>query len=185
MAIVDASGRALAMTSTINLHFGARMAAEGMVFNNALINFAPPPPTALSHRGDRYANEMAPGKRPLSPIAPLIVLGADNAPVLVGGGAGGAPIPDTMAMTLIRVLSRGLSPAEALAAPHAHAADPDHIVLEQDTAEAALRAPLEAMGHHVEMEPVDTGNVVLLKTPTGWTGSADPRRDGGPAQGLR
>ncbi len=178
VTVVDASGMAVAMTSTINLHFGARIAAEGMVFNNALINFAPPPPTTLKEEGGRYANEMAPGKRPLSPIAPVIVLDSNNRPVLIGGGAGGPQIPDTVAMALIDTLAMGLNPREALAAGHFHAADPDHIVVELGTEAEALIPALEASGHRVASEPVDTGTAILLHTQSGWTGAADPRRDG-------
>lgn len=185
IAVIDADGRALTMTSTLNFHFGARIGAEGMVFNNALLNFAPPPPTSLPGLGGHYANEMAPGKRPLSPIAPVIVLGADGKPLLVGGGAGGPPIPDTMAMALIDVLGRDQSPAQALARGHFHAADPDHIALETGTDAASLQPALEALGHHVELEQVNTGNALLLHAADGWSGLSDPRRDGGPAQGEK
>ena len=177
VVIVDGFGRALAMTSTINLHFGARIEAMGMVFNNALINFAPPPPNTLPDSPARYANAMEPGTRPLSPVAPSLVLAADGTPLLLASGAGGAPIPDTLAALLIDVLDRHLSLEAALAAPHAHAADPDHIALETG-APPALRDALAAMGHRVEIEPVDTGNAVLRREEDGWHGAADPRRDG-------
>ncbi len=178
VAVVDASGLIVSMTSTVNLHFGAHVSAQGMVFNNALINFAPPPPTTLPGLGGRYANEMAPKKRPNSPIAPVIVLDATNRPILIGGGAGGPMIPDLMAMALIDVLSQSASPQQALAAGHVHAADPDHVVVETGSDAEALRPALEASGHHVETEGVDSGNVVLLRQGDGWIGAADPRRDG-------
>ncbi len=185
LAVVDGDGRVLSMTSTINLHFGARLGAMGMVFNNALLNFAPPPPTSLPKLGGRYANEMAPGKRPLSPIAPVIVLDQDGKPLLAGGGAGGAPIPDTMAMALIDVLARHHTLQQALSAGHFHAADPDHVALEAGTDAATLRPALEALGQRVELEPVSTGNALLLRGADGWSGASDPRREGGPAQGMK
>lgn len=185
VAVVDASGQAVAMTSTINLHFGARIAAEGMVLNNAMLNFAPPPPTSLKQLGGRYANEMAPGKRPVSPIAPVIVLDAAGKPVLIGGGAGGAPIPDVMARVLTDLLVRHRPLPETLAAGNFHAADPDHIALETGTNAANLRAALEAVGQRVELEQIETGTSILLRRDDGWQGLADPRRDGGPGQGTR
>ncbi len=175
LAIVDGDGRVVSMTSTINLHFGARLGAMGMVFNNALINFAPPPPTTLKQsRDDRYANEMAPGKRPLSPIAPTIVLDGDT-PILAAAGAGGPQIPDTMAMLLIDLLANHRTPEQALAALHVQASDPDHIAVEPPS---TIGPALEALGHRVVVEPVDTGNVVLQRVGPGWRGAADPRRDG-------
>jgi gamma-glutamyltranspeptidase/glutathione hydrolase len=100
--------------------------------------------------------------------------------VLIASGAGGAAIPDTLAALLMNVLDRHIPPAPALAALHAHAADPDHIALETGTA-PALRDALAAMGHRVEIEPVDSGNVILLHDGTGWHGASDPRRDGATA----
>ncbi len=185
IAVIDGSGRALAMTTTINLHFGARIGALGMVFNNALLNFAPPPPTALPEKGGHYANEMEPGKRPVSPIAPVIVLDAGGKPLLVGGGAGGPMIPDTMAMALTSVLVGGQTPQKALAAGHIDASNPDHIALEAGTEAVLLQPALEAVGHRVELEPINTGNALLLRGADGWSGRSDPRRDGGPAQGLK
>jgi gamma-glutamyltranspeptidase/glutathione hydrolase len=178
VAVVDNTGLAVSMTSTVNLHFGAHVAAQGMVFNNALINFAPPPPTTLPELGGRYANEMAPRKRPNSPIAPVIVLDANNRPILIGGGAGGPMIPDMMAMALIDVLTQAVTPRQALAAGHVHAADPDHVVVEAGSDAEPLRTALAASGHRVEAEHVDSGNVILLRQSNGWIGAADPRRDG-------
>ena len=178
VAVVDGTGLSVAMTSTVNLHFGARVGALGMVFNNALINFAPPPPTTLPGEGGHYANEMAPDKRPVSPIAPVIVLAPNGQPILVGGGAGGPLIPDVMAMALLDTLGNGTPLPTALSAGHFHAADPDHIVLETGTEAEALKPALEALGHRVESEHVDTGTSLLLHTPQGWSGAADPRRDG-------
>jgi gamma-glutamyltranspeptidase/glutathione hydrolase len=115
----------------------------------------------------------------------VIVLGADGRPVLIGGGAGGAPIPDVMARVLQDVLLRRRSVGDALATGQFHAADPDHIALEEGTAAADLRPALEALGHRVAIEPISTGTAILLRGADGWSGRSDPRRDGGPAQGIR
>jgi gamma-glutamyltranspeptidase/glutathione hydrolase len=171
--IIDRAGDALSMTTTITLTFGARIAAEGVVLNNALINFAPAPP----HNG-RYANEMAPGKRPASPLAPVIVLGADGRPVLVGGGAGGAEIPETVAAVLLDVLGNGQKLAAALARGNMSTDDPAHVTIEQGSTAERLVPALRAMGHEVEVEPLPSGTALLQRTPSGWIGAADPRRDG-------
>jgi len=178
----DANGLVVSMTSTVTLQFGARRGAFGMVFNNALINFAPPPPTTFADQNDHYANEMEPGKRPLTPATPVIVTGPDGV-VLAGGGAGGIPIPDTVALAVMDILTNHRSLPSVLAAGHVHAADPDHIVLEDGTDAVALQAPLERAGHRVGLETVSTGNAFITHDGKGWHGAADPRRDG-TAQGL-
>ena len=43
IAIADRLGNAVSVTTTINLNFGSRLMAEGIVLNNAMINFAPAP----------------------------------------------------------------------------------------------------------------------------------------------
>lgn len=43
LAIVDAAGNALSMTTTINLNFGSRLMVNGFVLNNALTNFSAAP----------------------------------------------------------------------------------------------------------------------------------------------
>jgi gamma-glutamyltranspeptidase/glutathione hydrolase len=173
VAIVDHAGDALSMTATITLTFGARIAAEGVVLNNALINFSPAPP-----RNARYVNEMAPRKRPASPLAPVIVLGADDRPVLIGGGAGGAQIPETVAAVLLDVLGNGQTPAAALARGNMSTGDPAHLTIEQGTAAERLVPALRAMGHDVAVEPLPSGTALLQRTADGWRGAADPRRDG-------
>lgn len=173
----DGEGLVVSMTSTVNLQFGARRGAFGMVFNNALINFAPPPPTTFASQNDRYANEMEPGKRALTPAAPVIVLGPDWVE-LAGGGAGGIPIPDTMGLAVMDMLANRRELRTVLAAGHVHAADPDHVVLEEGTEAVALQAPLERVGHRVGIETVSTGNAFIRREGRGWLGGADPRRDG-------
>jgi gamma-glutamyltranspeptidase/glutathione hydrolase len=161
------------MTTTITSTFGARIAAEGVVLNNALINFSPVPP-----HNARYANEMAPGKRPATPLAPIIVLGPDDRPVLIGGGAGGGQIPETIAAVLLDVLGNGHTPAAALARGNMSTYDPEHIDIEQGSTAERLVPALRAMGHEVDVGPLPSGTAVLQRTPAGWIGAADPRRDG-------
>ncbi len=173
VAVVDRVGDALSMTTTITLTFGARIAADGVVLNNALINFSPAPP----HNG-RYANEMAPRKRPASPLAPVIVLGSDGRPVLIGGGAGGPQIPETVAAALLDVLGNGHPPAAALARGNMSAYDPAHLSIEQGSTAERLAPALRAMGHDVQVEPLPSGTALLQRNGDGWRGAADPRRDG-------
>lgn len=87
LAIVDGFGNALAMTTTINTHWGAHIEAGGMMLNNAMSNFS-----AGAVGGD--VNGYAPNKRARSSIAPAIALDAQGRVVLAWGAAGGGPIPD-------------------------------------------------------------------------------------------
>ncbi len=87
LAIVDGYGNALAMTTTINTHWGAHIEAAGMMLNNAMSNFS-----AGSVGSD--VNGYAANKRPRSSISPSIAFDSQSRLRLVWGSAGGGPIPD-------------------------------------------------------------------------------------------
>lgn len=173
IAIVDRAGNAVSITTTINLNFGSRLMADGFVLNNALTNFS-----AAPKPGETLANQMAPHKRPVSSMAPTIVFDAAGRPVVVGGSAGGGPIVDYVASSLIEMLANDRTPAQALARGHVTTATPGKLGLEKGTPAAALATALAAKGHQVEVVPLVSGLGFLKRTPQGWIGAADPRRDG-------
>jgi gamma-glutamyltranspeptidase/glutathione hydrolase len=173
IAVVDRAGNAVSVTTTINLNFGSRLMADGFVLNNAMTNFS-----AAPKPGETIANQMAPGKRPVTSMAPTIVFDRDGHPVVVGGSAGGGPIVDYIASSLIEMLANDRTPAEALARGHLTTAVAGKVQLEQGTAAAALAPALAARGHAVEEVALVSGLGFLKRTPKGWIGAADPRRDG-------
>lgn len=173
IAIADHAGNALSITTTINLNFGARLAADGFVLNNALTNFS-----AAPKPGETIANQMAPRKRPVTSMAPTIVFDRDGVPVVVGGSAGGGPIVDYIASSLIEMLANDRSPAEALSRGHLSTAVAGKVQLEAGTRAAALAPALAAKGHAVESVPLVSGLGFIKRARGGWIGAADPRRDG-------
>lgn len=94
LSIVDGHGNALAMTTTINTHWGAHIEAAGMMLNNAMSNFSASTPGL-------DVNGYAPHKRARSSIAPAIALDAEGRLRLVWGAAGGGPIPDYIVKTFL------------------------------------------------------------------------------------
>ncbi|MEO8280775.1 MAG: gamma-glutamyltransferase family protein [Ideonella sp.] len=173
IAIVDRAGNAMSITTTINLNFGSRLMADGFVLNNAMTNFS-----AAPKPGETIANQMAPRKRAVSSMAPTVVFDREGRPVVVGGSAGGGPIVDYIASSLIDMLANGRTPAQALARGHITTATAGKVQLEQGTSAAALAPALAAKGHQVEQVPLLSGLGFLKRTSEGWIGAADPRRDG-------
>jgi gamma-glutamyltranspeptidase/glutathione hydrolase len=173
IVIVAGNGDALSMTSSLTHLFGARIAAGGVVFNNALANFAPAPPS-----GVLYANGMAPNKRPATPFAPVIVFDQSGRPVLLGGSGGGPFVPDVVAAALLDMLATNRSPAEAVARPHVSSADPDHVAVEAGTPAEALLPALTAMGYRARADRLASASAFARRGAAGWVGAADPRRDG-------
>lgn len=69
LSIIDARGNAIAMTSTIEDQFGARLMVRGFLLNNQLTDFS----FAAQANGMPVANRVEPGKRPRSSMAPTLV----------------------------------------------------------------------------------------------------------------
>jgi gamma-glutamyltranspeptidase len=69
ISIVDAQGNVASMTTTIEATFGSRIMVRGFLLNNELTDFDFVP---------GGANEIAPGKRPRSSMAPTIVFATDG-----------------------------------------------------------------------------------------------------------
>ena len=173
IAIVDAAGNALSMTTTTNLNFGSRLMVDGFVLNNAMTNFSTAPGT-----GQGAPNRMQAGKRPVTSMAPTIVFDRSGKPVVVGGSAGGGQIVDYITASLVEMLANQRSPAEALARGHVSTAVRGKLQLEKGSSAASQAAALAAKGHELDVVPMTSGLGFLMRRDEGWLGAADPRRDG-------
>jgi gamma-glutamyltranspeptidase/glutathione hydrolase len=101
LAIVDGYGNALAMTTTINTHWGAHIEAAGMMLNNAMSNFSASMPGL-------DVNGYGPNRKARSSIAPAIALDGQGRLRLVWGAAGGGPIPDYIVKTFLGNVVHGM-----------------------------------------------------------------------------
>lgn len=173
LAVADRHGNVVSLTTTNNLNFGARLAFDGVVLNNAMTNFS-----AAPRPGETLANQMAPHKRPVTSMAPTIAFDASGRPMLAGGSAGGGPIVDYVAASLIDMLANGSTPAQAVGRPHLTTASPGRVQLEAGRGLESLGAALSTFGHAVETTSLPSGQAYIRRTDQGWTGAADPRRDG-------
>jgi len=182
ISVLDRWGQALAMTTTIEDAFGARLMvnrgqglAGGFLLNNQLTDFSFSPSGA---DGTPVANRVQPGKRPRSSMAPTLVFDADGGALqLSGGSPGGAFIIHFTAKTLYGVLRWGLSPQAAIDLPN-FATLEGTTFLEKGRFAPATAAALQARGHEVLEIPLTSGLQVLARTPGGWAGGADGRREG-------
>ncbi len=167
-SIVDAEGNVASMTTTIEATFGSRIMVRGFLLNNQLTDFDFVPGSA---------NEVAPGKRPRSSMAPTIVFGSDGAVRLALGSPGGPNIINYVARALVAMLDWRLDPQAAVSAPNFGSRN-GPTLLEAGSSYEALEPALEARGHAVEAVPLTSGLHALERLPNGWRGGADPRRDG-------
>jgi gamma-glutamyltranspeptidase/glutathione hydrolase len=179
-SIVDAAGNAVANTYTINFSYGTGLVAEGtgILLNSELDDFSAKPgvPNAYGLIGGD-ANAVAPHKRPLSSMAPTIVL-AKGAPFLVTGSPGGPRIITTTLQIIMNVIDHGMNIAEATHAPRVHHQWlPDQLRIEKGLSPDTIRL-LEQMGHDVVVSDAIGSTQSIMVTAAGLFGSSDPRTPG-------
>jgi gamma-glutamyltranspeptidase / glutathione hydrolase len=186
-SVVDAAGNAVAVTYTLNGYFGAGVIAPGTGFflNNEMDDFTVKPGTANLYglvQGEK--NAIAPGKRPLSSMAPTIVE-KDDKVFLVLGSPGGSRIITTVLETIMNIVDHRMLPQEAVDAPRLHfQGQPDKLFYERFGLSPDTATILEGMGYHlVEAKP--WGAVALIESADGELfGASDSRRPDGAAIGY-
>lgn len=180
--VVDEQGNAVSVTFTLNGGYGNGITVPGLGFllNNEMDDFtsklgAP----NLFGLVQGAANAIAPGKRPLSSMAPTIVL-RDDKLFAVLGGPGGSRIPSAILQAFVDVVDFGMNPQDAVDAPRIHHQwMPDRITMEKGISPDTIEA-LKARGHDARYEagPV-TAEVEMILIDGGWLqGAGDPRRSG-------
>jgi len=184
-SVVDSRGNAVSNTYTLNFSYGVGLVAEGtgVLLNNELDDFTAAPGAANAYGLVGFeANLPGPGKRPLSSMAPTIVL-KDGNPVLVTGSPGGSRIIYAVLQVIVNVLDYDMDVAAAVAAPRLHHQWlPDEVRIERGFAADTI-ASLKAMGHTVVVPLGQTSANSIAVTPTGLLGAPDPRTRGAEAAG--
>ncbi len=174
LSVVDGEGNVVALTQSINFFFGSGVVVPGtgILMNNHMNDF--------DAQGGG-PNAVGPGKRPVSNMAPTIVL-KDGEPFLTVGSPGAARIISALGQIVINLVDFGMGLDDAIEAPRVHIAGQTLAVEGRISPEAVQM--LEGWGHTVRMYPdwdsyfggaqgilVDLGAGALY-------GGADSRRDG-------
>jgi gamma-glutamyltranspeptidase/glutathione hydrolase len=151
LSVVDRWGNAVAVTTTLNGHFGSRVvvAGAGFILNNEMDDFSIQPglPNMYGAIGNDK-NAIAPGKRMLSSMTPTIVLRRGK-PFLCLGTPGGTTIPTSVFQTLVNIIDYKLSPEEAVNRPKFHHQWLPDVLFVEEEFEAATILQLEEMGYSV------------------------------------
>lgn len=182
ISIVDEHGNALAMTSSIEQAFGARILSDGgtgmpggFLLNNELTDFSFTP---ADEEGTPIANRVEPGKRPRSSMSPTLVFDRDSGDLVASlGSPGGAAIIHYTARSLVAMLDWGLDAQRSLDLPHAITLG-GPVYLEAGRFPPATREALRERGHEVEERELTSGLQAIQRTEEGFFGGADPRREG-------
>jgi gamma-glutamyltranspeptidase/glutathione hydrolase len=186
-SIIDSNGMAVANTYTLERLWGSRVVVKnrGFLLNNQMRAFNLFPDV---HPGDEtnatapytIANTIAPGKRPLSSMSPMIL--ARNGQVkLISGSPGSHGIPNTLLCLLINVLDFDMPLPAAVESPRlSHQWLPDEIEFENPERHADLVKALSRMGHTVmPHHPIPfqgDAHSIWVAGPHDYIGVADRRR---------
>lgn len=188
-SVVDAHGNAVAVTYTINLYFGNGQIAgdTGFFLNDEMDDFTSKVGVPNSFgllQGQ--ANVIAPGKRPLSSMAPTIVL-KDGQLFMVTGSPGGSTIISTTLESILNVVDFGMNLQQAVDAPRMHdQGEPNVIMVEPGYLTPSTQAALEKMGYRIQMRRPWGADEAILRDPHSGMleGANDDRRQGGLAAGY-
>lgn len=193
-SVVDRDGMAVSTTYTLDGWFGAGVMGgrTGIWMNDEMDDFAikPGEPNMFGIVGSE-ANAIAPGKTPLSSMAPSVV-SKDGHVVLVLGSPGGSRIPTIILSALTGMVDYGLDLRQAVDLPRLHEQwMPDGVEMEEGALSDAVRQTLTHEGYHfVPHRPWGIAEDIVIGSPrlngphTGRVyGVADPRHPGGGAVG--
>ena len=180
-SVADAAGNAVAVTYTVNGIFGAGVMAPGTgyLLNNEMDDFTVKPGVPnLFGLVQGAANAIAPGKRPLSSMAPTIVTRGGKV-AMVLGSPGGARIITITLQTALNMIDHGMQPQEAVDAPRIHMQWlPDTLFTEPFALSPDTRSILEGMGYKiVEQTPWGAAEIIVLPVAGSSDGPASSGND--------
>jgi len=188
-SVVDRAGNAVSVTYTINGLFGALAMADGtgVLMNNEMDDFTTQAGGSnLFGLVQGVANAIAPGKRPLSSMAPTIVT-KDGAVFLVLGSPGGSRIITIALETALNIIDHGMQPQEAVDAPRFHHQWlPDTVFAEPFAFSPDTLKLLDGMGMKVtEQSPWGAAEVIAVGPPAPAAGAASSGNDSAHTASLR
>ncbi|MBU0695578.1 MAG: gamma-glutamyltransferase [Bacteroidetes bacterium] len=180
-SITDKDGNAVAITTTLNGSFGAKVFVKGAGFllNNEMDDFSVKPgtPNMYGLVGGE-ANAIQPNKRMLSSMTPTIVE-KDGKLFMVVGSPGGSTIITTVLQTITNVIDYQMSIQKAVNVKRVHHQWlPDLIYIEKDALDSLTSQKLTHKGYKIlERGNIGRCDAILLNKWGYYEGGADPRGD--------
>ena len=178
-SVVDGSGNAVAITTTLNGGYGNCIIVDGAGFflNNEMDDFSVKPgvPNMDGLTGSE-ANSIQSGKRMLSSMTPVIVE-KEGKLFLVAGSPGGSTIPTTVYQVIINVIDYNMSIAQAVDTGRFHHQWlPDRITSEKGSIDSLGISILRSMGHEIkEVNGIGSVNAILILPGGKIAGAGDKR----------
>ncbi len=187
-SVADKDGNAVSVTYTLNFLFGTRQIAgdTGFFLNDTMDDFTSKPGVAnAAGLVQGNANQVEPGKRPLSSMTPTLVL-REGKPFMLTGSPGNATIISTTLQSILNVVDYGMNVQQAVNAPRMHQQwYPQEVWIEGGMISPETRQTLEAMGYRfTTIHAMGADEAILIDPKNGLReGANDRRRPAGLAAG--
>lgn len=176
ISVIDGKGNMVSITKSINHFFGSGIVAPGtgIILNNSMDNF-------LEKSGSK--NSIEPGKRPLTSMAPTIVIDQKGRPFIILGSSGGESIIPSIALVISNIIDYDMDLQSAIIAPRILQYQFGPLKIEGRVSTEAYKK-LKEIGHEIEVKTYyspyfgEVNGVMENYEDTSTLGGADPRRDG-------
>ncbi len=180
LSVMDNAGNVVALTQSIERVFGSFVMTPelGFLYNNYM--------SAFEYKDISHPYYMRPNAPPWASVAPTMVFRGPR-PFLAIGSPGSERIVSAILQVLLRLRTR--TPYDAVAAPRLHCSVQGKVSLEISRFRDDIPRALERVG--LEVDPRDPFSFYLgciqlvLRDREGFTGVADPRRDGSAGGPIR
>lgn len=185
ISILAPNGDAISATGTINYILGSlRRSKTGIILNDEMDDFSTPGNVNIYGIPPSESNYIKPGKRPMSSMAPTIIVNKHGDVDLVIGSAGGSRITTSIASTIINYYffnsNESLWNTFASKRLH-HQLIPNKLYYEKDFDDGIIKELNETYNHAIEMvtKTIGFGALVGVYVDKDSVQSAyDPRRGG-------
>ncbi len=177
LSVMDSEGNAIGITQSIELVYGAKVAARGLgfLYNNYM--------SSLDTSDPSHPYYLRPNAIPWSSVAPIIAFYKDK-PWLVAGSPGSDRIFSAMGQFLSHIIDCDLPISEAMLKPRLHCSVGGKLSLEADRFDLDTIKYLEQVGYKLDRrEPWSfylgaVHGVLKAQTKDEFQGVAEIRRDG-------
>jgi gamma-glutamyltranspeptidase / glutathione hydrolase len=192
-SVVDKWGNVVSYTNTIESGYGIGVFAgykradgsfrnHGFLLNNELTDFNTTPSINRVSKEVGY-NDVQPGKRPRSSMAPTMLFSPEGKPILAYGSPGGATIINSVVNITINLVDHKMGLQEAVDAGRISVSGAGSTIQLENRFDnlAALQQALgpNGLGYTVNVADVGSVQAVLIDQQTGKQyGAADNRREG-------
>lgn len=181
-SIIDKYGNAVAITTTLNGNYGNKIWVPGAGFflNNEMDDFTLKPGELNQFLlAGGKANAIAPGKRMLSSMCPMIVEQNDSL-YLVTGSPGGSAIITTNLQVFLQYAFFNATLSESVNAPRFHHQDmPNIVMMEEGAFHDSVKNELLKIGHQFSsVKYLGCAESIARNKDGSFTGVSDARSDG-------